>query len=154
MQTAASTAANRSINGHAVAVRIGGEVYPSARQAAQALGLSPNGVTSRCHSDKWPDYEWLGATPGKRQVHDPAIVRMGKELVEPDRWEFDGCARRAPVVDTNFDPPRLVRRVGWVMCMCCSRPHFSPDVARARMCVECGGAGGWPVGTRSQDEDA
>jgi hypothetical protein len=140
-------------NGLAVGVRVRGKVYPSARRAAQALGLSPNGVSNRCHSDKWPDYEWLGPTPGARAVHDPATVRMGRELIEPGRWEFDGCARRAPVMDPNFELPRLVRRVGWVRCMCCSRPHFSPDVARARMCVECGGVGGWPVGTRP-DGDA
>lgn len=148
---AASTAGT---NGHAVAVEVGGVRYPSARQAARALGLSPNVVSSRCHSPAFPDHRWLSATPGKRQVHDPTTVRMGKELVEPDRWEFDGCARRAPVMDPNCEPPRLVRRVGWIMCMCCSRPHFSPDVARARMCVECGGAGGWPVGARTSDEDA
>ena len=142
---AASTAGT---NGHAVAVEVGGVRYPSARQAAQALGLSPNGVSSRCHSPAFPDYRWLGATPAKRQVHDPATVRMGRELIEPVRWPNDGGARRIPVMDTNFDPPRLVRRVGWLRCVCCGRPHFSEDVARARMCVECGGSGGWAVAVR------
>lgn len=59
---AASTAGT---NGHAVAVEVEGVRYPSARSAAQALGLSPNGVSVRCHSDRWPDYRWLGATPGR-----------------------------------------------------------------------------------------
>ncbi|MFL0336308.1 hypothetical protein ACEU0A_004197 [Stenotrophomonas maltophilia] len=145
---AASTAGT---NGHAVAVEVGGVRYPSARQAAQALGLSPNGVSSRCHSPAFPDYRWLGATPAKRQVHDPATVRMGRGLIEPERWPNDGGARRAPVMDPNCDPPRVVRRVGWRRCMCCGRFHFSEDVARARMCVECGGAGGWPVGARDED---
>lgn len=150
---AAPTAASSGLNGRAVPVRIDGQVYPSARQAALAVGLSSNTVVGRCHSPAFPGYEWLGETPGRRQVHDPTTVRMGKELIEPTRWEFDGGARRAPVMDPNFDPPRLVRRAGWLRCMTCERPHFSPDVARARMCVECGGAGGWPSGLRSQDED-
>lgn len=146
---AASTGAS---SGHAVPVRIGGQVYPSARGAARALGLSSNTVVGRCHSDKWPDYEWLGATPGRRQVHDPADVKLAKPLIEPERWPFSGdLSRRAPVMDPNCDPPRVVRRVGWLRCMCCGRPHFSEDVARARMCVDCGGAGGWPVGARDED---
>jgi hypothetical protein len=145
---AASTAGT---NGHAVPVRIGGQVYPSARQAALAVGLSSNTVVKRCHSPTFPDYEWLGATPGRRQVHDPNDVKLAKPLIEPDRWPNDGGARRAPVRDPNCDPPRVVRQVGWLRCMCCCRSHFSEDVARARMCVECGGAGGWPVGARDED---
>ncbi|WDM67920.1 hypothetical protein [Xanthomonas cucurbitae] len=145
---AASTAAT---NGHAVAVEVGGVRYPSARRAAQAIGLSTTAVNNRCHSDKWPDYVWLGAAPGARAVHDPADVKIARPLIEPERWPNDGGARRAPVMDPNFDPPKVVRRVGWLRCMCCCRFHFSEDVARARMCVECGGAGGWPVGARDED---
>ncbi|XWO45963.1 hypothetical protein JQR89_02530 [[Pseudomonas] boreopolis] len=145
---AASTGAT---NGQPVAVEVGGVRYPSARSAAQALGIGYSAVTARCHDPRHPSYRWLGATPGRRQVHDPSTVRMGRDVAEPSRWAFDGCVRRAPVVDTNFDPPRLVRRVGWVGCMTCGRPHWSDDVARARMCVECGGAGGWPVGARPDE---
>ncbi|HEY4583109.1 MAG TPA: hypothetical protein VIG88_09625 [Lysobacter sp.] len=141
---AASTAGT---NGHAVAVEVGGVRYPSARSAAQALGLSPNGVSGRCHSDRWPDYRWLGATPGRREL-TPEDRRIARPLTEPERWPNDGGARRAPVMDPNYDPPRVVRRVGWLRCMCCGRSHFSEDVARARMCQECGGAGGLPVGAR------
>lgn len=152
---AASTAANRSINGHAVAVEVDGVRYPSARRAAQALGLSTTAVNNRCHSDKWPGYVWLGATPGARAVHDPADVKIARPLIEPERWPFSGdLSRRADVLDPNVSPPRVVRRVGYTRCMCCGRPHFSPDVLRARLCVECGGAGGWPVGPRAHDEDA
>jgi|SRR5690348_8906898 len=146
-------ASTGATNGRAVTVRIRGEVYPSARGAARALGLSSNTVVGRCHSPAFPDYEWLAPTPGARAVHDPATVRMGRELIEPARWPNDGGARRAPVMDPNCDPPRVVRQVGWLRCMCCGRHHFSEDVARARLCVECGGAGGWPVGSR-HDEDA
>jgi hypothetical protein len=107
---AASTGAT---NGKPVAVEVGGVRYPSARSAAQALGIGYSAVTARCHDPRHPSYRWLGATPGGRQVHDPSTVRMGRDVAEPSRWAFDGCVRRAPVVDTNFDPPRLVRRVGW-----------------------------------------
>ena len=145
---AASTAGT---NGHAVAVEVDGVRYPSARSAAQALGLSPNGVSVRCHSDRWPDYRWLGATPGKRAVHDPENCLLAKALIEPTPWPLDGGARRANVLDPNFDPPRVIRRVGWVKCMRCQRFHFSGDVVAVRLCSVCGGAGGWPVGA---DPDA
>jgi hypothetical protein len=138
-------------NGHAVAVEVGGVRYPSARSAAQALGVSSNTVVRRCHSLGVADYRWLGATPGRRAVHDPAEVRIARELIEPTRWPNDGGARRAPVMDPNCDPPRVVRRVGWLRCMCCGRSHFSEDVARARMCLDCGGAGGMPIGARPDD---
>lgn len=155
MRTQAPTAASSGLNGRAVPVRVGGRVYPSARQAALAVGLSSNTVVGRCHSPAFPDYEWLAPTPGARAVHDPATVRMGKELIEPERWPFSGdLSRRADVLDPNVSPPRVVRRVGYTRCLCCSRPHFSEDVVRARLCVECGGAGGWPVGSRAHDEDA
>ena len=95
---------------------------------------------------------WPVATPGSRAVHDPAEVRIARELVEPARWPNDGVARRAPVMDPNYDPPRVVRWVGWLRCMCCGRSHFSEDVARARMCLDCGGAGGMPIGARPSDD--
>ena len=152
MRTQAPTAAS---NGRAVPVRIDGQVYPSARQAALSVGLSSNTVVGRCHSPAFPDYEWLGETPGRRQVHDPNDVKIARPLIEPERWPFSGdLSRRADVLDPNVSPPRVVRRVGYTRCMCCGRPHFSPDVLRARLCVECGGAGGWPVGARASDEDA
>ena len=79
--------------------------------------------------------------------------RVGRETVEPGQWAYDGGVRRAPVMDPNFDPPRVVRRVGWLRCMCCGRFHFSEDVSRARLCLNCGGAGGLPVGA-DPNEDA
>ncbi|HEP9495763.1 TPA: hypothetical protein VDV68_002729 [Pseudomonas aeruginosa] len=143
---AASTAGT---NGHAVAVEVDGVRYPSSRQAARAVGLSITAVNGRCHSDKWPSYRWLGATPGPRRRFDSFDERqIARPLIEPERWPNDGGARRAPVVDPNYDPPKVVRRVGWLRCMCCGRSHFSEDVARARMCLDCGGAGGMPTGPR------
>ena len=138
---AASTGAT---NGHAVAVEVEGVRYPSAKQAAQALGLSPNGVSVRCHSDRWPDYRWLGATPGRRELR-PEDRRIARALVEPARWPCDGGTRRAEVLDLNEGPPKVVRRIGWLRCMCCARFTFSDDVVRVRMCEECGGLGSAPA---------
>ena len=59
----------------------------------------------------------------------------------------------ANVIDLNVQPPRVVRTVGWLRCMCCGRFHFSEDVSRARLCLNCGGAGGLPVGA-DPNEDA
>ncbi len=64
--------------------------------------------------------------------------QIGREIAEPAPWPFDGdLARRANVMDPNFDPPRLVRRVGWIRCLRCADPHFSPDVAGVRICLNC-----------------
>lgn len=156
MSTPAPTAASArgSGNGYAVGVEVNGVRYPSARAADIALGLPFNTVQHRAHAKCWPTYKWLGATPGPRRVRNPEDCLVGKLLVEPERWAFDGGARRAPVLDPNFNPPRVVRTVGWRQrCMTCGRPHWSDDVARIRMCCFCGGAGGTPIGA-DPDEDA
>lgn len=70
---------------------------------------------------------------------EPRDVRVGREITEPSQWPDDGGMRRADVLDPNFDPPRLVRRVGWRPCMRCGRSHFSPDVQRLRLCSPCKG---------------
>lgn len=131
-------------SGHAVAVEVDGVRYPSARSAAQALGVGLGTVGLRAHSDKWPTYRWLGATCSRRPPMTFEERQLGLPLIEPSRWAFDGCERRAVAMDPNFTPPRAVRRVGWTWCLRCGHPHFSDDVVRARMCVECGGAGGEP----------
>lgn len=133
-------------NGYAVGVEVDGVRYPSARQAALTLGLQPATVQQRAHSPNFPTYRWLGETPGPRRVMTFEDRLVGRPLAEPERWPYDGGARRAPVMDPNFDPPRLVRRVGWLRCMTCGRPHFSEDVARVRLCCTCGGLGGLPIG--------
>ena len=89
---AASTAAP---SGHAVAIEVAGVRYPSARQAAQALGMSVSSVQQRAHSPNFPTFRWLGATPGPRRVRTPEDCDVAKPLVEPTRWAFDGGARRA-----------------------------------------------------------
>lgn len=148
---ALSTAA---LSGQAVAIEVDGRTYASARQAAEALGLPVSTVQRRTHSANFPSYRWLGATPGKRQVRTPEDCDVAKPLIEPAQWAFDGdLARRASVMDPNEEPPKVVRRVGYVRCMSCGRPHFSPDVVSARMCSTCGGAGGWPVGADPNASD-
>ena len=78
---------------------------------------------------------------------------LGQNSVEINKWSYDRGTRRANVLDPNFDPPRIIRRVGWVKCMRCQRFHFSGNVVSVRLCSHCGGAGGWPVGA-DPDEDA
>lgn len=56
---------------------------------------------------------------------------------EPEPWPFDGCKRREPVLDRDFRPARVVRVVGWNLCLRCQRPFFSPDVRGIRMCPAC-----------------
>lgn len=59
--------------------------------------------------------------------------KYGLDIVEPRQWPRDGGARREPVYDRNFDPPRLVRNVGWRRCMACGRQFFSEDVRLQRL---------------------
>lgn len=138
---AASTAGT---NGHAVAVEVDGVRYPSARSAAVAVGIGYSAVTARCHDPRHPSYRWLGATPGRRELR-PEDRRIARPLVEPTRWPCDGGARRADVLDLNEGPPKVVRRTGWLRCMCCARFTFSDDVVRVRLCEECGGLGSAPA---------
>lgn len=139
-------------NGYAVGVEVEGVRYPSARSADDALGFAYGTVRHRAHSAHYPTYRWLGETLGPRQVKTFEERMVGRPLTEPDHWPYDGGARRVPVMDPNFDPPRLVRRVGWLRCMRCGRPHFSEDVTRIRLCCACGGSGGLPIGV-TLDED-
>lgn len=140
-------------NGYAVGVEVNGVRYPSGRAADAALGFAYGTVQKRAHSPNFPTYRWLGATPGKRHVRTPEDCEVAKAIIEPTPWAHDGGARRANVLDPNFDPPRVIRRVGWVRCMRCQRFHFSGDVVAVRLCSVCGGSGGWPVGA-DPDADA
>lgn len=58
---------------------------------------------------------------------------------EPEPWPFDQCQRRDPVLDLDRHPPRVVRHVGWRICLTCASPFFSQDVMRLRMCGVCKG---------------
>lgn len=55
-------------------------------------------------------------------------------FVEPEPWPYDGGKRRESVLDLEYFPPRIVRKVGWQTCMCCGKPFFSEDVIALRLC--------------------
>lgn len=69
-------------------------------------------------------------------------------MIEPKRWDYDGCVRREQVLDADVRPPRVVRRMGWQRCLKCRRPFFSEDVLRLRLCT----AGHGTTGCREHDD--
>lgn len=82
---------------------------------------------------------------GFRPFEERGIARP--ILNELAHWGFDGdLGRRADVVDQ--DDGRVIRRVGWIRCLRCSRPHWSDDVVAIRLCWCCGGLGSDPVGPK------
>lgn len=63
---------------------------------------------------------------------------VGMDIDEPDKWPDDGGVRREAVLDHNWRPPRVVRRMGWLTCISCRHRRFlSPDVTRVRICEFC-----------------
>jgi hypothetical protein len=78
------------------------------------------------------------ASGGKRRATATAAANRPKPnwhgFVEPQPWDYDGGARREPVLDCDHSPPRVVRKVGWRSCMGCGRPFFSEDVVALRLC--------------------
>jgi hypothetical protein len=58
-------------------------------------------------------------------------------FTEPTPWAWDGGVRRGEVLDHDSKPPRVVRLVGWRVCMKCRKPFWSGDVRRLRMCAGC-----------------
>lgn len=64
--------------------------------------------------------------------------------IEPEPWPFDGGKRREAVLDHDHWPPRVVRKVGWRVCLKCVRP------SSARTCCACGCATGAKVKTKSR----
>ncbi|WP_332823339.1 hypothetical protein [Stutzerimonas kunmingensis] len=126
---------------NAISVEIDGVAYSSISDAAQKLGLYYSLVNYRVSSPNFPNYRRLGETTRclVKTFEERAIA---KPLIEPKPWPFDGGVRRAQVLNPNFNPPRVIRKIGWIRCMACRRYHFSQDVARVRICSPCGGNGG------------
>lgn len=60
----------------------------------------------------------------------------GRDIVEPVYWP-QRDDRREPVLDPNYDPPCVIRYVGWRPCSCCGKKFFSRDVAGIRLCGPC-----------------
>lgn len=82
----------------------------------------------------------MGECAGAVAVTDKRYgIQVLPGFQEPDPWPFDQCRRREPVLDLDHNPPRIVREVGWRFCMRCSRPYFSADVVRLRLCDSCKG---------------
>lgn len=150
-------------------IECAGVTYPTLQAAANALGVSSGTIHQRIHSPRYPDYHRLsrpnysggpkkGAMPKKpRAPYCPKPLvhfgecQMGKPLVEPQAWPWDGdLRRRQQLVDP--DDGRVIRRLGWLRCMRCSRPCFSEDVVRARLCFNCGGLASEPVGQKLTSE--
>ena len=131
-----------------VAVEVHGERYPSAAAAGRAIGLTGPQVVYRCDSPQsFPGFRWA---PPADDEEEPAP--LARPLIEPARWRFVGdLLRRASVLDPNEQPPRVVRRVGYLACIRCRRAFWSDDVLRVRMCAEHG-LGGLPIG-RADDGD-
>jgi hypothetical protein len=61
---------------------------------------------------------------------------------DPEAWPDDGGVKRVPIYNHHYNPPILIRKVGWVNCLgrfSVSAPHriLSPDVTKVRMCDRC-----------------
>lgn len=95
-----------------------------------------------------------GAAPTAPAAPAQAGVRRtvnGMGFSEPVPWPLDGCERREAVLDTDHNPPRVVRRVGWQRCMKCRKPFWSDDVVRLRLCDgQDGGCRGEPIVRQSK----
>lgn len=81
---------------------------------------------------------------GASEVGSPAVApaqprpnEFGFAEVRREAWPFDGGKRREPVLDHDFHPPLIVRKVGWNRCMCCAKPFWSEDVTAVRLCHGC-----------------
>lgn len=83
-------------------------------------------------------------TPRKagRVAREPVMASASKAygFSEPKEWDWDGGKRREPELDMDYNPPRVVRSVGWRCCMRCAKPFFSSDVLAIRICDGCKGA--------------
>jgi hypothetical protein len=79
-----------------------------------------------------------GGNGGKRRASVVAAANRPKRnwhgFIEPKPWPYDGGTRREPVLDDDYCPPRVVRKVGWRSCMACAKPFFSEDVIALRLC--------------------
>lgn len=83
---------------------------------------------------------WLVAWKAERSQDGPRRRENGLASLgffDPEPWDADGGVRREPVLDTDCDPPRVVRYVGWRVCMNCRRQFWSEDVRAIRMCGRC-----------------
>ena len=60
----------------------------------------------------------------------------GRDIIEPAQWPQRND-KRVPVLDMNFDPPRVDCDVGGLPCPCCGKKFFSRAAAGVRMRLPC-----------------
>lgn len=124
------------------------------RAEAQALAEARAAAAARAEARQAEAQARASAAAGAaaRQPRKPSLPRRYKHpkpavpyaqhmtgFQEPEQWPWDGCQRREPVLDHDFRPPRVVRVVGWHLCLRCGAPFFSSDVKGIRMCPSCKG---------------
>ena len=105
----------------------------------------------------WREGRTAPAAPAQRGAQPLAGVAQGGSRAKPqaraanganrgssgftepgfEAWRFDGCKRREPVLDLDHNPPLVVRKVGWRVCMCCVKPFWSENVIAVRLCHGC-----------------
>ena len=82
----------------------------------------------------------MGECAGAVAVTDKRYgIQVLPGFQEPKRWPFDQCRRREPVLDLDHNPPRIVRDVGWRLCLRCRALFASPEVVAIRLCDSCKG---------------
>ena len=80
---------------------------------------------------------WHAALSPTRQPLADTVQRRainGLGFSEPLPWPLDECQRRESVLDTDYEPPRVVRQVGGQRCLRCRQPFFSEDVVGLGLC--------------------
>jgi len=112
---------------------VSAEAVPAWLQAWRERGPAPPAQPRKQHGQRC-----TGSGVRKAAVAEatrPAAPKGNWQgFVEPERWPNDGGVRREAVLDTDHNPPRVVRTVGWRNCMCCGTPFWSEDVMRLRLC--------------------
>lgn len=74
---------------------------------------------------------------GTSSAASTSAAPVQRGFAEPQQWGFDGCQRREAVLDVDHNPPRVIRRVGWRLCITCTKPFWSTDTTKIRMCDPC-----------------
>jgi hypothetical protein len=112
-----------------------GQPCPRGHVAVRAVG---NRICLQCNRINSAEYRTttMGLIRPKKKGRIDTLDK------DPDRWDDDSGAKRVAIYDHNHNPPRLVRKVGWVNCLSpysVERRHrfFSGDVQRVRMCPYC-----------------
>lgn len=78
-----------------------------------------------------------GGKPKARAANGLSKGANGFSEPKHEAWSFDGGKRREAVLDLDDIPPRVVRQVGWRICMSCAKPFWSSDVIGVRLCIDC-----------------